>query len=87
MMCEFHFKNTDTIYSSTFGFNSEEQKNGIVDLHEFKRLCARHAAEWPVGDVVGYLEIMGPKIGRDYSDPHLGQELRASLRALKAVFN
>jgi len=29
---------------------------------------------------------MGPKIGRDYSDPHLGRELRASLRAIKAVF-
>lgn len=87
MMCEFHFKNTDDIYGSTFGFNAEEQKKGIVDLSAFKSLCDRHSTEWPVDDVVGYLEIMGPKIGRDYSDPLLGQELRTSLRALKTVFN
>jgi len=86
MMCEFHFKNTDAYYGSTFGFNAEEQKRGIVDLAEIKRLCERHAKEWPVDDVVGYLEIMGPKIGRDYSDPLLGVELRTSLRALKAIF-
>lgn len=86
MMNEFHFKNTDAVYGSTFGFNAEEKKKGIVDLAAFKRLCDAHAAEWPVNDVVGYLEIMGPKIGRDYSDPHLGAELRASLRAIKEVF-
>ena len=86
MMCEFHFKNTDDIFSSTFGFNVDEQKRGTVDLAAFKALCDRHAKDWPVDDVVGYLEIMGPKIGRDYSDPHLADELRASLRAIKSVF-
>ncbi len=86
MMNEFHFKNTDAIYGSTFGFNPGEKKRGIVDLAAFKALCDQHAAEWPVGDVVGYLEIMGPKIGRDYSDPHLATELRSSLRAIKEVF-
>jgi ribulose-phosphate 3-epimerase len=86
MMCEFHFKNTDAVYGSTFGFNAEERKKGVVDLAAFKALCDRHAGAWPVDDVVGYLEIMGPKIGRDYSDPHLGAELRASLRAIKEVF-
>lgn len=86
MMCEFHFKNTDAIYGSTFGFNAEEKKKGIVDLAAFKALCDRHADQWPVVEVVGYLEIMGPKIGRDYSDPHLGAELRTSLRAIKEVF-
>lgn len=86
MMNEFHFKNTDATYGSTFGFNTEEKKKGIVDLAAFKALCDRHAVEWPVPDVVGYLEIMGPKIGRDYSDPHLAAELRASLRAIKNVF-
>jgi len=39
-----------------------------------------------VNDVVGYLEIMGPKIGRDYSDPQLAPELRASLKAIKQAF-
>ncbi|MDF3059485.1 MAG: ribulose-phosphate 3-epimerase [Rariglobus sp.] len=86
MMNEFHFKNTDAIYGSTFGFNPEEKQKGIVDLVAFKTLCDRHADQWPVDDVVGYLEIMGPKIGRDYSDPHLGTELRTSLRAIKEVF-
>ena len=86
MMNEFHFKNTDATFSSTFGFNSEEKKKGIVDLVAFKKLCDDHASQWPVNDVVGYLEIMGPKIGRDYSDPHLGTELRTSLRAIKEIF-
>jgi ribulose-phosphate 3-epimerase len=86
MMSEFHFKNTDAIFSSTFGFKPEECARGIVDLAELKSLCERHAAEWPVTDVVGYLEIMGPKIGRDYSDCRLEDELRASLRAIKTTF-
>jgi ribulose-phosphate 3-epimerase len=86
MMCEFHFKNTDAVFGSTFGFNPEEQQRGIVKLRELKDLCDAHSSEWPVNDVVGYLEIMGPKIGRDYSDPDLGPELRASIRALKEVF-
>jgi len=86
MMCEFHFKNTDAIYSSTFGFNQEERKRGIVDLNEIRLLCDRQAGQWPVDDVVGYLEIGGPKTGRDYTDPHLREELRASLGALKSAF-
>jgi ribulose-phosphate 3-epimerase len=86
LMNEFHFKNTDAIYGSTFGFNPEEKKKGIVDLRAFKALCDRNASKWPVEEVVGYLEIMGPKLGRDYSDPLLGDELRASLRAIKEVF-
>lgn len=86
MMCEFHFKNTDAIYGSTFGFNPEERSRGIVDLAAFKKLCDEYSAEWPVDEVVGYLEIMGPKIGRDYSDPRLDEELRVSLRAIQEVF-
>ena len=74
------------IFSSTFGFNADEQKRGTIDLAAFKALCNQHEKNWPVDDVVGYLEIMGPKIGRDYSDPHLADELRASLRAIKDVF-
>ncbi|MCC5839694.1 MAG: hypothetical protein JJT96_06170 [Opitutales bacterium] len=86
LMCEFHFKNTDAIFGSTFGFNETEQARGIVDLAALRELCLEHTAEWPVDDVVGYLEIMGPKIGRDYSDPLLGDELRKSLRAIKEAF-
>lgn len=87
MMCEFHFKNTDAIFGSTFGFNPLEQQKGIVDLDQLRNLCLAKAAEWPVAEVVGYLEIMGPKIGRDYSDPHLGEELRSSLRAIRQAFS
>ena len=36
--------------------------------------------------MVGYLEIGGPKIGRDYSDIKLEGQLRTSLRAIKEVF-
>ena len=86
LMCEFHFKNTDAVFGSTFGFNEAERARGIVDLTALRDICQAHAAEWPVDDVVGYLEIMGPKIGRDYSDPLLGNELRTSLRAIKEVF-
>jgi ribulose-phosphate 3-epimerase len=86
MMSEFHFKNTDRIFSSTFGFNADERRHGIVDLAALKALIESHHDQWPVDEVVGYLEIMGPKIGRDYSDPLLSRELRESLRALREVF-
>jgi ribulose-phosphate 3-epimerase len=86
MMNEFHFKNTDAVFGSTFGFSPADCSRGIVDLRALKALCDRHAADWPVNDVVGYLEIMGPKIGRDYSDPQLAPELRTSLKAIKQAF-
>jgi len=86
MMCEFHFKNTDALYNSTFGFSEEEQRQGIVDLRALKSLCEQNADQWPVQEVVGYLEIGGPKIGRDYSDHLLDGVLRESLRALKDTF-
>lgn len=86
MMAEFHFKNTDTHFNSTFGFNPDERAKGIVDLHRLKRIVEEHENMWPVSEVVGYLEIMGPKIGRDYSDRHLEKELRSSLSAIKSVF-
>jgi sugar phosphate isomerase/epimerase len=84
MMSEFHFKNTDSLYNSTFGFSDDELKKGIINLEEIKNIC--EAGKWPVDEVVGYLEIMGPKIGRDYTDPFLGEALRTSLRAIKKVF-
>ncbi len=87
MMSEFHFKNTDKIFGSTFGFSPKEVESGIVDLKEIKEICETSTASWPVEEVIGYLEIGGPKIGRDYSDPLLGSTLRTSLRALKEVFD
>jgi len=86
MMCEFHIKNTDPIFNSTFGFSPEEKKKGIVSLEQIRDICHARAADWPVETVVGYLEIPGPKLGRDYTDHLLGDLIRSSLRAIKEVF-
>ncbi len=85
-MCEFHFKNTDAIFNSTFGFGAEERVRGIVDLERLRHLIDANAERFPVEHVVGYLEIGGPKHGRDYSDPLLGPMLRESVAALREVF-
>ncbi|MDX2109321.1 MAG: TIM barrel protein [Verrucomicrobiota bacterium] len=85
-LAEFHYKNTDAKFNSTFGFSPEEKARGIVDLAKFKALIEANATKYPVKDLVGYLEIGGPKIGRDYTDPLLGKTLRESLRALKDVY-
>jgi sugar phosphate isomerase/epimerase len=83
---EFHFKNTDDRFDRTFGFSAEERARGIVDLERFRALIDANAGRFPVRELVGYLELPGPKIGRDYSDPLLGPALSESLAARKAVF-
>lgn len=83
-MCEFHIKNTDSVFGSTFGFTDEERRRGIVDLDALVDLVYRRAGDWPVPEVVGYLEIGGPKLGRDYSDHRLGGQLTESLAAIRA---
>ncbi len=85
-MCEFHFKNTDKIFNATFGFSPDEEKRGIVDLEKLKSLIVDHAASWPAREVTGYLEIGGPKLGRDYSDYQLEAQLEASITRLQKVF-
>ncbi len=84
---EFHFKNTDKIFNSTFGFSPEERERGIIKLDTFRKLIDECAPSFPVDHVVGYLEIGGPKHGRDYSDINLGKALKESLAALHAEFN
>jgi len=83
---ELHLKNTDPRYCSTFGFTAEDRRRGIVDLRAVASLLRQHASDLPVRELVGYLEIGGPKLGRDYSDHLLEQELRESLEYCKAVF-
>jgi len=85
-MREFHFKNTDAIFNSTFGFDPSERKRGIIDLPRLKQLIDDNAGRFPCAEVVGYLEIPGPKLGREYADRHLERMLVESLQALKAVF-
>ncbi len=85
-MREFHFKNTDSIFNSTFGFGPGERDKGIVELARLKRLIDANARRFPCGEITGYLEIGGPKLGREYSDRHLERMLVESLQALVAVF-
>ena len=82
-MVEFHFKNTDAIFDSTFGFGDDDMARGRVDLRAVDRLLQSNSERFPVDEVVGYLEIGGPKLGRDYSDPLLRQQLVESIENLK----
>lgn len=83
---EVHLKNTDAKFHSTFGFTEKERAKGIVDVAEFVRLLEKNADKLPVRRIAGYLEIGGPKLGRDYSDHELEDALRQSLRYLKTQY-
>ena len=83
---EFHFKNTDAIYNSTFGFSEAECAKGIIRLGEIRDILDSYEPQFPMKEMTGYLEIGGPKLGRDYSDLHLEKALRESLRAIQSVF-
>jgi len=85
-MCEFHFKNTDSIFNQTFGFTREELSRGIIDLSIIKKIIYQNSEKWPVNEVTGYLEHPGPKLGRDYSDIRLEQMLAESMHTLKKYF-
>jgi sugar phosphate isomerase/epimerase len=82
-MGEFHIKNTDAVFGSTFGFSAEERERGIVDVPKLVEIVRSSADLWPVDTVVGYLEIGGPKLGRDYSDYRLGSQLADSIRFIQ----
>jgi hypothetical protein len=49
-------------------------------------MIGKGSGGFPRGEVTGYLEIAGPKLGREYADRHLERMLVESLQALKAVF-
>lgn len=83
---EVHLKNTDALFHSTFGFGEEERAKGVVRIEQFRDLIHANAHLLPVDRVVGYLEISGPKLGRDYSDIHLERALRESLRYLRETW-
>lgn len=85
-MWEFHFKNTDAMFNSTFGFGPSEQSRGIVDLPRLRRILDAGADRLPRAPIVGYLEIGGPKLGRDYSDPLLREALGQSIAAIRQAF-
>lgn len=85
-LVEVHLKNTDPQYCSTFGFSPAEREAGIIQIEPVRRMLLSHADVIPVDHLVGYLEIGGPKLGRDHSDRELADLLRASLRYLKEVW-
>ncbi len=85
-LVEFHIKNTDAQFNSTFGFSQAERRRGIVDLAAVRDLLHRRAEVLPQPELTAYLEIGGPKLGRDYSDAELETQLRDSLRHVKTVF-
>ncbi len=85
-MWEFHFKNTDAIFNSTFGFGPQERSRGIVDLRRLKAVLTRNAARFPTDEVIGYLELPGPKLGREYTDGLLRGQLEESFAALREEF-
>ena len=76
---EIHLKNTDAMFNATFGFAPDEREKGVVDLATVRDTLKEASAVLPVNRLVGYLEIGGPKLGRDYTDPKLGDMLRQSL--------
>ena len=83
---EVHLKNTDALYNTTFGFSDKEFSRGIVDVPAVRGLLRSQSSVIPVDEIVGYLEIGGPKVGRDYTDPLLESSLRESLRYLQKTF-
>jgi ribulose-phosphate 3-epimerase len=83
---EVHLKNTDSQFNSTFGFQPADLKKGIVDVAAFRDMLHARADEIPVNQLTGYLEVGGPKLGRDYTDFQLDEQLRNSLKYLKEVF-
>ncbi len=83
---ELHLKNTDARFDSTFGFRESDRARGIVDVPAVVRHLQSRADVLPVTELTGYLEIGGPKLGRDYSDCQLKSQLRESLQYLRNTF-
>jgi ribulose-phosphate 3-epimerase len=83
---EIHLKNTDGRFNSTFGFEPDNVKKGIVDVAHFREMLIENASLIPVDQMGCYLEIGGPKLGRDYSDGHVEAQLCESLAHLKENF-
>ena len=85
-LAELHLKNTDALFNATFGFSEADRARGIVDLALVRDLLHAHAAVIPVKNQIAYLEMGGPKLGRDYSDCMLEGTLRASIGHIREVF-
>jgi ribulose-phosphate 3-epimerase len=85
-IAEFHIKNTDSQFNSTFGFSREETAVGIVELARLRKIITRNWDRFPVELAIGYLELGGPKLGRDYSDNHLRDMIIESMAQIREYF-
>lgn len=83
---EMHLKNAEATLDFTFGFAAAERAHGNVDLERIRDFLVERRALLPCSELIGYLEIGGPKLGRDYSDEQLESMLRESLRYLHSAF-
>jgi len=83
---EIHLKNTDHHFEAVFGFSPAEREMGIVQIEVIRDILLANADVIPVRELIGYLEIGGPKTGRDYSDYKLEADLRESLCYLRETF-
>ncbi|MGQ9589362.1 MAG: ribulose-phosphate 3-epimerase [Planctomycetota bacterium] len=83
---ELHLKNTDARFEAAFGFGEAERKRGVVDLAAVRNRLLAAGDRLPVREVIAYLELPGPKLGRDASDARLEAEIRESLRHIRQVF-
>lgn len=82
-----HLKNTDSLFDDTFGFSPAERERGIVDVEAIRDTVLANADVIPASELVGYLEMSGPKLGRDYSDHRLGKMLHESLCYLREAWS
>jgi ribulose-phosphate 3-epimerase len=85
-LSELHLKNTDRHFEAVFGFSPTEREKGIIQVGAIRDYLVQNADVIPVKELIGYLELGGPKRGRDYSDSKLEGELRVSLRYLRETF-
>jgi ribulose-phosphate 3-epimerase len=83
---ELHLKNTDRHFEAVFGFSPAERERGIVQVKAIRDFLLQNADVIPVKELIGYLEVGGPKRGRDYADAKLEEGLRVSLRHLRQTF-
>ncbi|MDR3708783.1 MAG: ribulose-phosphate 3-epimerase [Capsulimonadaceae bacterium] len=83
---ELHLRNTDALFDKTFGFTPSDRATGIVKIDELRRFIQDRAFVLPNRNITGYFEISGPKLGRDYTDSRLEEQLRSSLSYLKETF-
>jgi len=89
-MAEFHFKNTDAIFGSTFGFREEERQRGIIKADEVIQIIRKYeshqdTAPMPVKELVGYLEI-GAQVGSGLFGPLIGTGSKAIHRIPARLF-